>query len=52
VEFLSRLRGVQKFTSVGQLIAQMREDVAATQSFVAGGGTETRKTDWVQNDGC
>ncbi len=35
MDFLSRLRGVQKFASVEELLAQMRVDVAATRTIVS-----------------
>ena len=52
VDFLARLRDVERFASADQLVAQMREDVAATKAILASGGTEARKTDWVQSNGC
>jgi FAD synthase len=35
VEFLQRLRGMEKFDSVPALVAQMHQDVEQTQKFVA-----------------
>ena len=42
VDFLARLRGVEKFSSVDQLIAQMRDDVAATRAVVENEGAQMR----------
>jgi len=39
VDFLARLRNIKKFASVGELLAQMARDVAATRAVAASGGS-------------
>ena len=36
VEFVQRLRGMERFDSVDALVAQMHEDVAQTRTIMAG----------------